>query len=271
MLLLGIIGHPLAHTLSPVLHNWALAQKQIPGAYYLWDTPSHKLSTFVTAVRTLPIDGVSVTIPHKEAIIPFLDDLTPNARTIGAVNTLFWQENRLVGDNTDITGFMAPLVEKQIAPGMALILGAGGAARAALYGLHQAGWKIFLTSRTHKHTQQLAQELGVHALSWDNRYDVQPDLLVNTTPLGMMGKFQSQSPWEKTLDGISFIYDLVYNPQQTLLVKQGLHQRKEIVYGMHMFVHQALAQFKRWTDSYFCVDAATILLEQILNKHQRDS
>ena len=264
MLLLGIIGHPLAHTLSPALHNWALTQKQIPGAYYCWDTPPHKLSTFVAAMRALPIHGASVTIPHKEIIIPLLDSLTPNAQAIGAVNTLFWKDTQLWGDNTDITGFMAPLLEKKLSPDTALILGAGGAARAALYGLHQSGWKVFITARTQDKAQALAHSFGAEAVPWNKRHDLRPALLVNTTPLGLKGKLQSLSPWEENLDGISIIYDLVYNPGKTLLINQGLDQGKEIIFGISMFVHQALAQFKCWTGEQFSLDKAIYRLEKAL-------
>lgn len=263
MLLLGIIGHPLAHSLGPVLHNWALAQGQIPGAYYLWDTPAPQLPVFISTMRTLPIQGVSVTIPHKETIISLLDSLTPTAKAIGAVNTLFWQNDQLWGDNTDITGFMTPLREKN-SPGTALILGAGGAARAALYGLIQDGWKVWVTARTMAKAQALAQSLGAKTISWDERYDLRPDLLVNSTPLGMKGKFQSMTPWEDSLHGISLIYDLVYNPKQTMLVSQGLRQGKDVIFGIRMFLYQALAQFERWTGKHFSVDTAAQLVEQSL-------
>ncbi|NLW82764.1 MAG: shikimate dehydrogenase [Desulfovibrionales bacterium] len=264
MKLFGIIGHPLAHTLSPVLHNWAFRELDVQASYHVWDTPPQKLPAFMAALRTLPIHGLSVTIPHKETVIPMVDELAENARLIGAVNTLFWQNGKLWGDNTDVTGFMAPLLERGIKPGTALILGAGGAARAALCGLHKAGWTVCLSARTQTRADRLALSFQADHVAWSERHTVRPDLLVNTTPLGMSGPFQSLSPWKDTLHGISLVYDLVYNPRQTPLLAQAERERVEILHGLPMFVGQGLAQFERWTGLRFDFAQALALLEQTL-------
>ena len=264
MLLLGIIGHPLSHTLSPVLHNWAFRELGIQGSYHVWDTPPEKLPAFMAALRTLPIHGASVTIPHKETVMPLVDKLTRNAREIGAVNTLFWQDGAVWGDNTDVNGFMAPLLERGTAPGTALILGAGGAARAAVCGLHQAGWKILLSSRTENRADRLAHTFRAEHVPWSERHSVRPDLLVNTTPLGMSGPFQALSPWKGPLQGVSLVYDLVYNPKETPLLIQAAREGVEVVHGLPMFVNQGLAQFERWTGRRFPLPAAVALLEETL-------
>jgi shikimate dehydrogenase len=264
MKLFGIIGHPLSHTLSPILHNWGFRELGIPASYHVWDTPPDKLQAFMAALRTLPIHGASVTIPHKEAVMPLVDAMTKTARLIGAVNTLYWENGKLWGDNTDVTGFMAPLLERGIAPGTALILGAGGAARAALCGLHQAGWKVLLSSRTETRADRLAQAFQTEHVAWAERHRVQPDLMVNTTPLGMSGPFHGLSPWKESLTGISLVYDLIYNPRQTPLLAQAEREGVATIPGLPMFAHQGLAQFERWTGQRFDIVRALDLLDQTL-------
>lgn len=268
MLLFGIIGHPLTHTLSPVLHNWAFRKLGINASYHVWDTPAEKLTAFLAALRTLPIHGASVTIPHKETVMPLTDRLTDNARDIGAVNTLYWENDALWGDNTDVTGFMAPLLGRRAQPGTALILGAGGAARAAVCGLHRAGWKVLLSSRTESRADRLAHSFQAAHVPWTERHEVRPDLLVNTTPLGMSGPFQALSPWKGPLTGISLVYDLVYNPKETLLLIQARREGVEIIHGLPMFVHQGLAQFERWTGQRFPLPEAVSVLEESLARRK---
>lgn len=269
MQLFGIIGHPLLHTLSPTLHNWAFQALGIQASYHVWDTHPGKLPAFVAALRTLPIHGLSVTIPHKESIMHMLDKLTDNAREIGAVNTLFWENDTLWGDNTDITGFMAPLMQLDVQPGRALILGAGGAARAAVCGLLRAGWRVILSSRTESRASSLAQSFQAECVPWAERHSAHPDLLVNTTPLGMSGPFQSLSPWKASLQGVSLVYDLVYNPKKTPLLAQAGQDGAKILYGLPMFAHQGLAQFERWTGRSFDMDQALALLEQALTARNK--
>jgi len=268
MLLLGIIGHPLSHTLSPVLHNWAVLKMGIKASYHVWDTPPEKLGAFMAALRTLPIHGASVTIPHKETVMPLTDKLTETARDIGAVNTLYWENGALWGDNTDVTGFMAPLQERGARHGTALVLGAGGAARAAVCGLHRAGWKVMLSSRTESRADRLAHSFQTAHVPWNERHEMRPDLLVNTTPLGMSGPFQALSPWKGPLAGISLVYDLVYNPKETPLLIQAKRESVEVIHGLPMFVHQGLAQFERWTERRFPLLEAIVLLEETLARRK---
>ena len=268
MLLLGIIGHPLSHTLSPILHNWGFREMGIKASYHVWDTPPEKLLSFMAALRTLPIHGASVTIPHKETVMPLVDKLTQSARDIGAVNTLYWQDKALWGDNTDVTGFMAPLLERGAQPGTVLVLGAGGASRAAVCGLHSAGWKVLLSARTGGRADRLAQSFQAEHVPWAERHEVRPHLLVNTTPLGMSGPFQALSPWKSSLAGISLVYDLVYNPKETPLLIQARRESVEVIHGLPMFVHQGLAQFERWTERRFPLPEAIALLEETLARRK---
>lgn len=264
MQLFGIIGHPLSHTMSPLLHNWGFRELGIEASYHVWDTHPDKLGDFMTALRTLPIHGVSVTIPHKQTIMPFLDRMTKTATDIGAVNTLYWEDGLLWGDNTDVTGFMAPLEQSGMPPGTALVLGAGGAARAAVCGLVRAGWDVTVTARTAAKAEMLATDFKAGHIPWDARHDLRPALLVNTTPLGMSGRLQDLSPWETSMRGVTMAYDLVYNPRQTPFLCQAQAESVTVQYGLPMFAGQGLAQFRRWTGLGFDMEAALTLLENRL-------
>lgn len=263
MLLLGVVGHPVGHSLSPQLHNWALRHAGIPGAYHAWDIAPHDLTAFVQAVRLLPIHGVSVTIPHKETILTLADTATAEARAVGAANTLFWQDDKLVADNTDVTGFMAPIA--QIPPGRALVLGAGGAARAAVYGLRQCGWQVRVTARNLTRAHTLAAHLDAEAAAWEDRTTLHFDLLVNATPLGMRGEQEHRSPWEAALPASVTVYDMVYTPDPTRLLRHAQGCGCTTISGLAMFVAQAQAQFARWTQTTFPEDQARTRITQAVS------
>lgn len=260
MQLYGILGHPTGHSLSPLIHNWGFAAKGLGKSYHCFDIPPDRLSTFMACVRNLPIHGLSVTIPHKKDMVPFMDELTPAAREIGAVNTVVrTQSGRLLGENTDVTGFLAPLKEQSIRPETALVLGAGGAARAVLHGMRQLGTTTFLSCRNPEAGALLAREMGAIFVDWDKRTEVRPDLLVNTTPLGMAGKFQDATPWPFPFAGCRTCYDLVYTPHMTRFLTQARAEGVGVISGLDMFVHQAAAQFKLWTGQPLLIPEATVL------------
>jgi shikimate dehydrogenase len=265
--LLGIVGHPLGHSLSPVLHNWGFGRSGFPGVYLRWDLPPERLAGFVTAVRTLPIRGVSVTIPFKQTIIPLLDGVSSLAARIGAVNTLHWREGRLLGENTDVEGFVAPLAQAAFKSRTALVLGAGGAARAALAGLQQLGVeRVWLSSRDENKTVPLAREFQVDMQPWDDRVSTAAELVINTTPLGMKGRWEALSPWpaDRFPATVLCVYDLVYNPEETVLLKQARSSGVHALTGMGMFLHQGLAQFRLWTGSSLEEQSASAVLRQAL-------
>jgi len=249
----GIIGWPLGHSKSPLLHNWGLRASGLTGSYAAWPTEPKKLKAFMAEVRARRIKGVSVTIPHKQAVMPFLDGLTERARNVGAVNTLFWQDGKLWGDNTDVAGIVVPLspyCSALTAPtASALVLGAGGAARAACAALRELGVpEIAVTGRTLAKAQALAKDFGLGVVAWDERASRPWSLLVNTTPLGMLGEHQGQSPWP--MDGfaqVGLVFDLVYNPVRTVLLCDAKAAGVEVLSGLQMFLQQGLAQFKIWT------------------------
>lgn len=264
--LYGIIGHPLGHSLSPLVHNWAFAREGIPGAYMAWPVEPGDLPRFMDAVRALPVSGLSVTIPHKRSVIELVDDLTETAVTIGAVNTVFWREGKLMGENTDVTGFAAALRIRGITPGSALILGAGGAARAAVVGLKFLGaQKITVANRSLKRAEALASEFGIEAVKWDRRAEIAADLVVNTTPLGMSGRLVGESPFPSDAFGPEqVVYDLVYNPVTTRLLKHAKAAGCRIIPGLDMFVSQAVEQFRLWTGHEFSIEGCKALLTERL-------
>jgi len=254
--LYGVLGWPLAQSLSPLLHNTAFQVLGMDSVYLRWEIAPEKLSAFVESVRILPISGCSVTIPHKVAIVPFLDRVSRQATLAGAVNTLYWEGETLCGDNTDVSGFLAPLCHMPLQDMSVLLLGAGGAARAAAAGLQLRGCRqVWICTPSDKSHLSLAEEFGFTPLLWADRHRVQANLLINTTPLGMRGKHEGVSPYDFSLSSWesrgAVAYDIVYNPLTTRFLcdagAAGLH----CISGLEMFYGQASAQFQLWTGLLF--------------------
>jgi shikimate dehydrogenase len=276
-LLCGVIGYPLEHSLSPVLHNWAFAHTTADGAYFAWPCAPEALKDFVSAVRMLPIHGVSVTIPHKERIMPLLDDTTKQARRVGAVNTLYWQEGKLLGHNTDLEGFMHPLQGRELCS-RALVLGAGGAAKAVLAGLRDLGVSdIVLAARNPDKATPAAQAFGCRLVDWNERGSIRPRgrifWVLNTTPLGMSGNAPAASPYSpemfraaRSASGDCLAYDLVYNPLRTRFLTDAQAAGWTTQDGLAMLLAQAEAQFRLWTGISFPPHQARRLLLAVLGR-----
>lgn len=247
--LYGIIGWPLAQTLSPLLHNTGLQDLHLPGVYMKWPLPPEDLKDFVTAMRVLDIRGCSVTIPHKVKILDLLDEISPTAVACGAVNTVFWKKGNLTGENTDVAGFLAPLKDRDLENWPTLILGAGGAARAVASALAMRNCvNITITSPGNKSQYALAEKFGLNPILWENRFDMDAKLVINTTPIGMKGRMESESPYDFSsghTPGVA--YDLVYNPLRTVFLQQAKEAGWSVISGMEMFYWQADAQFMLWT------------------------
>jgi shikimate dehydrogenase len=260
--LFGVIGWPLDQSLSPALHNWGFAELGLPFVYCAWPTPPAALPAFTVSLRSLPIRGVSVTLPHKEGIMPYLDRLTEEARHTGAVNTLFWREGELWGENTDVAGFIAPLKGMRRVPASALILGAGGASLACIHGLRAWGVpSISVAARRWEALEELRRRRGVIPVAWEERGEVQAELVINATPVGMRGKNEAASPLPATgLGSWQTVYDLIYNPVRTVLLREAAAAGCDTVSGLDMFLEQARAQFELWTGRSFERDKARRLL-----------
>ena len=262
---LGLTGWPLGHSLSPLMHAAALRHAEMEGTYLLFPVPPQPqgvtgLGNLLVQMRRKEIHGLNVTIPHKQTVIPLLDFLTPAARAIGAVNTISLHEDRLTGDNTDWTGFLSDLTlhlpEKRTDQYLqrALVLGAGGAARAVVYALSRSGWQVSIHARRVEKASSLATDLSTpqHTIEvWDKK-DIRDrkavDLIVNTTPVGMSPDI-SGSPWPDGLDlpADAFVYDLVYNPAETTLMKAARSAGLSTVNGLGMLASQAARAFEIWT------------------------
>ena len=259
---LGLIGYPLSHSLSPNIHNAALNACGLEGSYSLFPiNPQDKmgLQDLLTRVRSGEIHGLNVTIPHKQNVIPFFDELTPTAEAIGAVNTIYVSENKLVGDNTDAPGFLSDLKKFLIAETQsnedrnALILGAGGSARAVVYALLNDGWKVTIAARRIEQAQQLVNSFVNHKIPVTicNLSNIEVSniaLIVNTTPMGMTPNIDpSPLPENLSLPRHVSIYDLVYNPRETKLVKDARAQGLNATTGLGMLIEQAALSFELWT------------------------
>lgn len=270
--LYGILGLPLGHSLSPALHNWGFARTGFPGAYFSWEKRSDQLPDFFQSVRSLPVEGLSITIPHKQSVIPFLDELTPRAQAVGAVNTMFRRNNKLVGDNTDVAGFLAPL---RALPrfSRAVVLGAGGACRAVLAGLAELGVNdIHVAARTPDKAAPLVQDFACRLVPWEERRNVLPHtapiLLINTTPLGMQGRYEDESPLSEDAFALppkgSAVYDLVYSPQNTLFLQHAAAHGLTVLDGLGFFLAQGIEQFRLWTGLALPDDPVRELLKRTL-------
>ncbi|MDL2291060.1 shikimate dehydrogenase [Desulfovibrio sp. OttesenSCG-928-F20] len=280
--LYGILGHPLAQSLSPELHMRSFALLGHAGAYFRWEKKADELPDFFRAVRSLPIAGLSVTVPYKEAVISFLDDISARARAAGAVNTIFWQGAKLLGDNTDIGAFMVPLKCRAGAlPRRALVLGAGGAARAALAGLCElAVPEVALSARNREKADELARVFGCLPLTWGEREDwltsQESALIVNATPLGMHGVYEEQSPFsEETFARLAALcdgpppfvaYDVVYNPRKTLFLQHAARHMLECLDGLAFFISQAAAQQALWLGTHLAEEQLEAIAGELLRK-----
>jgi shikimate dehydrogenase len=267
----GIIGWPLGHTMSPALHGWGFARLGIDAVYEAWPLKPEGVADFIRRVRTEPVSGVSVTIPHKRAVMDHLDRLTDRAKAVGAVNTLYWDGDLLCGENTDVAGFMAPLAKRAALPDSALVLGAGGAARAAVVGLRELGVAdVMVSNRTPDKAQSLTRELSARAVAWEARMDQGAGIVCNTTPLGMSGELEDVSPWasDRFQPGL-IAYDIVYNPLRTRFLREAEAAGCETISGLEMFLHQGLAQFALWTGRAMDEAGARALLLSILQGNTR--
>lgn len=267
MIRLGLIGYPLGHSLSPKIHTAALKACELQGDYSLFPiNPDDKqgLKDLLARVRSGDIHGLNVTIPHKQNVIKFLDELTPTAKAIGAVNTIYLRDNKLMGDNTDAAGFLSdlkkymtespsPILEEGLGvrEKSAVVLGAGGSARAVVYALLHDGWGVTITARRLEQAEQLAVSFTNHQLRITNYSSLIPhpfSLLVNTTPVGMFPTIDDTPlPENLSLPSNAFVYDLVYNPSETKLVKTARAQGLNATTGLGMLIEQAALAFELWT------------------------
>lgn len=248
--LYSVIGSPITQSLSPFLHTQSFRDYELNAVLMPFEIQPNQLATFCDALRLLKIQGCAVTLPHKSAILNHIDHLSEKAQQIGAANTLYWRGDRLCAENTDVDGFIDPLRNCYFnKENPVLILGAGGSARAIILGLKQLNCtSIFIASPSNHSAYQLAQEFNLTALNWQDRETLETQFIINTTPLGMLGKYQNETPYAKykfhPQGGIA--YDIVYQPKMTRFLTDAKANNWKIITGFEMFIGQANCQHQLW-------------------------
>ena len=252
----GVIADPVGHSLSPHIHNAEYEELGIDAVYCPFRVPTDCLDQFMHDAPRLGIRGLSVTIPHKEAIAKHLTKVDPAVKSIAAVNTVVFDGAERIGYNTDYNAAMdclehslgeigeqpSPLANKRV-----LVLGAGGVARPIVFGCRKRGASVTIASRTMKRSERLAEAFDAKAVEWESRHRVNCDVIVNCTPIGMHPNVD-ESPIGKTyLKPSMLVFDTVYNPETTLLVKDARSRPCNVITGVEMFVRQAQLQFYLFT------------------------
>ncbi len=246
----GVAGDPIAHSLSPLMHNAAFRRENVNAI--LLPLLTHKVADMITLARELPLAGVAVTMPLKEEVLPHLANSDPLTARIGACNTLrTGADGKLYGFNTDVAGVVRPLERRLKLQGARIaVLGAGGAARAAVFALVDQGAEVFVVNRSHDNAVKLARQAKAKPLKHDLFTKSRFDVLINATPCGMAGNKQLLPPpfddAKKELNA-SLVFDMVYNPIETSLLKLAKERGIPVISGMEMFVQQGARQFEIWT------------------------
>jgi len=243
----GLLGRPVAHSLSPAMHNAAFAELGLDAVYVAFAVKD--LEQAVTGLRGLDLGGVSVTIPFKEDIIPLLDELDPVAAHIGAVNTVVNRDGHLVGYNTDWLGALAALrLYTPITGEHVLILGAGGAARALAFAIRENQGSFSITDIDGSRAEKLAREFGGEALAQNALAGSRATVLINATPVGMAPNTDAIPIDPELLSHFRVVMDIVYQPLSTRLLQEARSRGCQTIDGLKMLIHQGAAQFELWTN-----------------------
>ena len=248
----GIVGHPIEHSLSPAMHNAAFKAEGIDAEYRLFNISPEDpegLANFCYETDLNDIGGFSVTMPYKELVMDYCDQYDPLARTLGAVNTVKNEDSNLNGYNTDVTGAVQALQEKiKLADMKALVLGAGGAAKAIVYGLREFGAEVFIFNRTKEKAEALAEQFNVSAIDFLNIKKIGFDIIVNATPIGSFPQIEQSLLAADQIREDSVVMDITTNPLETQLLREAKKARAKTISGERMLLHQAAGQFTIWFD-----------------------
>ena len=266
----GIIGYPVEHSFSPRMHNAAFSELKMDARYLAFPVKPEQVQQALEGIRVLNISGINVTVPHKSSVIPYLDEVTPLAQKLGAVNTILNVDGRLSGTNTDISGFIRSLGALKFSPKNknVAVLGAGGSARAVLAGLAAAGAsRILIHNRTAGRVESVVTEFSHNfpetkliAVSLQTVQDSNLDLLVNTTTVGMES---DESPLDLSqCVKIEHVLDLIYSPAKTRLLRQAEELGIPAVNGLGMLLYQGCDAFTFWTGK---PAPENVMREQLLN------
>ena len=242
----GVAGDPVAHSLSPAIMNAAFRRENVNAVYLALHAKT--LKDLLTCVREIPIHGLSITMPYKEAILPYLDNTDSHTTKIGACNTVVRaQDGKLYGFNTDTSGVVRPLERRlsTIQDAKILVLGAGGAARAAVFGLKERGAEVYILNRNVAAGQKLARRAHARSVKRADLKKYSFDVIINATPVGMGNK--NESPLQEKEINARYVFDMIYDPFETRLLQLAKQRGAQIIPGIEMFVHQAARQFEIWT------------------------
>ncbi|MDW8131995.1 MAG: shikimate dehydrogenase, partial [Bryobacterales bacterium] len=242
----GVIADPVGHSISPAVHNRAFQLRRLDAVYVPFHVPAGQLRDFMTLAENVGLAGFSVTIPHKQKILRYLDWVDPLARRIGAVNTVWRRGMRWRGANTDVEGVRVPLERRtRLAGASVLLVGNGGAARGAAFTLVDAGAKVSIVGRNPDRVRALARACGAEPLLREQLAGRHFDILIHATPLGMFPKVEECFFPDRIPADI--VFDMVYNPPETVLLRRAREQGKLVIGGLEMFNEQAARQFEIWT------------------------
>jgi len=276
----GVIGDPIEHTMSPVMHNAAFKNKGVDYVYLPFRVKKEELGKAIEGMRALNIRGLNVTIPHKVAVIRFLDELDPLAAKIGAINTIVNDDGVLTGYNTDATGFLQALLERGIEPKekSVVILGAGGASRALSFILAERDSKLVILNRTWAKAKICADRISeifqgeATALKLDKENLAaalsKADILVNATSVGMSPDIDETPVTSDLLRPNLIVYDIVYNPIKTRLQREAEVAGATVISGLDMLVWQGALAFEKWTGLEAPVDLMKKEATKLLEKHE---
>lgn len=252
----GLIGNPVSHSISPLIHNTLFREMNLRSTYVPFKVEN--IGDFIQAFRELDVKGYSVTIPHKESVLHHLDASEPMAKKIGAVNTIVNKGGQLIGFNTDCKSAIQALEDLLHTSGMGTennhftgrwvtLLGAGGASRAIAYGLQERGAHVTVINRKYERAQSLARDVGCLSGEFGDLPEIKTDILINATPAGMFPAVDETPVDKNQLKPNMLVFDTIYNPAETRLLREAKAQGCKIIGGLPMFVNQAAAQFELWT------------------------
>lgn len=267
-----VVGHPISHSLSPVMHRTALEFHQLDSNYFAVDVPADQISEFAAWCNQDTFRGCNITLPYKKEFLHLVDHVDPVASQMGVINTIVKQEQKLVGYNTDAYGFLHPLQRymDQIEGGRAIIFGTGGASKAVSFALKDAGIEeLIFVSRTPAQRELPDSSIYTQVVDYQQwqEYAGEASIFVNTTPLGMYPDIEKTflSQKDSYLLQDKICYDLVYNPLQTQFLKLAEEAGACCINGLQMLIHQGSKSFELWTGNKFPVEKVNLALQEFFN------
>jgi shikimate dehydrogenase len=259
-----VIGHPLSHTQSPTLHNAIYQHIQVDAILLAF--PHTKLSSLIQSIKTLAVELVAVTMPFKEKIIKYLDYCSPEVENLKAANTLIQRDNKLYGYNTDVDGVAYALRDIHLNNKNILIIGAGGAARAAAFFLKNQQANLYWLNRTEKNAVNIAKFFGGEVIDDRLLSQLHIDIIINTTPLGMYPDIDTSPLNNDIFKSHQIVFDMIYNPLETRMLSQAKKQGAKIISGIDMFIGQGLRQIELWQNQSYTTQVDINQIKQKIQK-----